>query len=100
MVLKSRVESYYQALDELTLEVSKARLKYPSIEFWRWLYIPEGFPKEKIKNWSSIDQVEKAEIIKTGNENRKTSVHLFELYKSGSWDISNFPPGYQEYEIY
>ena len=89
---KCRVDSFIEALDKLTSEVSRAKIKYPDLEFFRWLEIPEEYPSELIKKWHRLDPGTKAKIIKEGSQWKAKTIRLYEIYSGGSWAISNYPP--------
>lgn len=89
---KCRVDSFAEAFDKLTSEVSKAKIKYPDIEFFRWVRIPEEYPSELIKKWHRLDQNQKVKMVKEGCQWKVKTINLYEIYSGGSWAISNYPP--------
>lgn len=89
---KCSVGSIYEAFDALTNEVSNAKIKYPGLEFFRSLRVPEKESKKFLNNWASLDENIKAELIKTGCLERVKTIDIDEIYQSGSWVISDHHP--------
>lgn len=89
---KCRVDSFLEAFDKLTTEVSAAKIKYPNLEFFRWLKIPANYPSDLIKDWPRIDQGLKAKIVNEGSHWKAKTIHLYEIYTGGSWAIYDNTP--------
>ncbi len=88
---KCRVDTFTEAFNKLTSEVSVAKISYPNFNFFRWLKIPEEYSADLITDWPEVDQDLKEKMVKEGSKFQARVINLYEMYSGGSWAISDCP---------
>lgn len=88
---KCRVDTFAEAFNKLTSEVSVAKTNYPKLNFFRSLKIPEEYSADLITDWSQVDQALKVKMVKEGSKFQAKIINLYEIYSGGSWAISDCP---------
>jgi hypothetical protein len=92
----SQVISIEEGLNQITFESSKAKAKYPQLDFFRKLELLEYDGKEYIKKRDNLSAPEKIDMILGGSKYKAKTVSVFEKYSTGTWIVSSFPPWHSD----
>ena len=89
---KLRVASVEDGFSQLTNEVKKATFKYPQFKYILLLRLFEDDAHYYLKNREKLSLSEKADMIIRGEETNFKTIHIYEKYSDGSWDILDREP--------
>jgi len=105
-IFKRPIDSFIEGVNQITIEVSKAKNSHPELYYFRSTSLMKNDLKEYLsrlkKGGDALCSPRIEEILKNGNtnifKNREKLTHLHEIYVNGSWSITDKKP-WVEHEL-
>lgn len=91
-IFTTKVNSIGEGLNQITIEASNAKTKYPNLNYFLKLDLSEAHIGEYIKKKDRLSSSQKTNMILSGSTCKNKTVSVFEKYSSGTWTISNVSP--------
>lgn len=97
---KRPIDSFIEGVNQITLEVSKAKNSHPELYYFRSTSLMKDDLKEFLSRLKAggdaLCSPRIEEMLKNGNtntfKNKKKLIHIYEMYSNGSWSITDKEP--------